>query len=99
MPSRAKRKVSVTLDEDLVAEIEADGEGLSARVNAALRAALVVRRRHRALGELLDRLDDERGPLNTPQDKAEIARLVRLLGGEPDADPLTSAQPAEHTAR
>ncbi len=91
MSAPAKRKVSLTLDEELVAEIEADGGGLSAGVNAALRSALVERRRQRALAGLIDRLDAERGPLDTPQDEAEIARLVRLLGGEPDADLLTEA--------
>ena len=80
MPT-AKRKVSITLDEDLVAEIEAEGDGLSNRVNEALRVDLTKRRRQRALGKLLDRLEAERGPLNTPEDEAEIQRFMELLGG------------------
>jgi antitoxin CcdA len=75
----------VTLDADLVAEVEADGgENLSARVNSALRADLERQRRRRALGQLLDALAEERGPLDTAEDAAEIARFMRLLGGSPD---------------
>ena len=35
----------------------------------------------RALTDLLDQLADERGGLDTPEDQAEIARYMRLLGG------------------
>lgn len=85
MTHEPKRKVSVTLDSDLVAEVEADGaENLSARVNAALRADLESRRRQRALGELLDKLAGERGQLDSAEDRAEIARYMRLLGGIPE---------------
>ncbi|HXP22235.1 MAG TPA: type II toxin-antitoxin system CcdA family antitoxin [Streptosporangiaceae bacterium] len=85
MTHEPKRKISVTLDSDLVAAVEADGaENLSARVNAALRADLDSRRRRRALGELLDKLAGERGPLDSAADEAEIARFMRLLGGLPD---------------
>ena len=88
MTTPPKRKVSITLDEDLVAELEAGDDGLSASVNAALRAHLEKRRRHQALGDMLRRLDAEFGPLDTAEDRAEIARFMRLLGGEPDADLL-----------
>jgi antitoxin CcdA len=82
MTSPAKRKVSVTLDADLVAAMEADSSTtLSAEVNSALRAEFTRRRRQRALTDLLDRLADERGRLDTPEDEAEIARYMRLLGG------------------
>lgn len=82
MTPSAKRKVSVTLDADLVAALEADsGTTLSAEVNSALRAEFTRRRRHQALGALLDHLADERGSLDTPEDEAEIARYMRLLGG------------------
>ena len=80
MALEPKRKISVTLDADLVAEVE-DGENLSARVSAALRADLESRHRQRALRELLDRLADERGPLDSTEDQAEIARFMCLLGG------------------
>jgi uncharacterized protein (DUF4415 family) len=85
MTPPVKRKVSVTLDADLVAAIEADDSTtLSAEVNAALRAAVDKRMRNRALGEFLDRLDAERGPLNTPEDEEEIRRYMIMLGGDPD---------------
>jgi hypothetical protein len=83
--SVSKRKVSVTLDADLVAAIEAEGsESLSAEVNSALRAEFARRRRQQALGQFLDHLAEERGPLDTPDDDAEIARFMRLLGGAAD---------------
>jgi antitoxin component of MazEF toxin-antitoxin module len=82
MTPTAKRKVSVTLDADLVAALEADSSTtLSAEVNSALRAELTRRRRQEALADLLDHLAAERGGLDTPEDDAEIARYMRLLGG------------------
>jgi antitoxin CcdA len=82
MTSSTKRKVSVTLDADLVAAVEADDSTtLSAEVNSALRAEFTKRKRQQALADLLDHLADERGQLDTPEDEAEIARYVRLLGG------------------
>jgi antitoxin component of MazEF toxin-antitoxin module len=82
MTQPVKRKVSVTLDADLVAALEAEGGStLSAEVNSALRAEFARRKRQQALAGLLDRLADERGRLDTPEDEAEIARYMRLLGG------------------
>jgi len=82
MTSPAKRKVSVTLDADLVEAMEADDSTtLSAEVNSVLRAEFTRRKRQQALADLLDRLADERGSLDTPEDEAEIARYMRLLGG------------------
>jgi antitoxin CcdA len=82
MTSSAKRKVSVTLDADLVAALEAEGATtLSAEVNSALRAEFARRKQQQALADLLDHLADERGKLDTPEDEAEIARYMRLLGG------------------
>jgi hypothetical protein len=82
MTTPAKRKVSVTLDADLVAAMEAvAGTTLSAEVNSALRAEFTRRQRQQALADLLDHLADERGGLDTPEDEAEIARYMRLLGG------------------
>jgi hypothetical protein len=82
MTSPAKRKVSITLDADLVEAMEADGgTTLSAEVNSALRAEFTRRKRQQALADLLDHLADERGRLDTPEDEAEIARYMRLLGG------------------
>jgi hypothetical protein len=85
MTNVAKRKVSITLDADLVEALETQGsESLSAEVNSALRAELARRRRQQALAQLLDHLAEERGSLDTPEDEAEIARYMRLLGGKPD---------------
>jgi Arc/MetJ family transcription regulator len=82
MPSRGKRKVSITLDADLVAALEADeATTLSSEVNSALRAEFTRRNRQHALAELLDHLAAERGRLDTPEDEAEIARYMSLLGG------------------
>jgi hypothetical protein len=82
MTSPAKRKVSITLDADLVAALEAvGGTTLSAEVNAALRAEFTRRKRQQALADLLDHLADERGGLDSPEDEEEIARYMRLLGG------------------
>jgi len=67
-----KRKVSVSLDASLVAELEDGDESLSAQVNAAVRAELQRRRRQRLLSELLDRLDAEQGPV--------AARPSRVVG-------------------
>jgi antitoxin CcdA len=85
MASVSKRKVSITLDADLVAAIEAEGgENLSAAVNSALRAEFTRRRRQQALGQFLDHLAEERGSLDTSEDEAEISRYMRLLGGVAD---------------
>lgn len=82
MTHPAKRKVSVTLDADLVGALEAEGGStLSAEVNSALRAEFARRKRQQALADLLDRLADERGRLDTADDEAAIARYMRLLGG------------------
>ncbi|HYI62106.1 MAG TPA: type II toxin-antitoxin system CcdA family antitoxin [Acidimicrobiales bacterium] len=59
----AKRKISVSLDADLVDEMELDDEPVSAQVNEAIKVELNRRRRQRLLGEWLDRLDEEHGPV------------------------------------
>jgi hypothetical protein len=71
----AQRKVSVSLDEDLVAAFEREEQGLSAEVNAAVRAEFDLRRRHRLLEEFLDRLDEEHGPV----DEVLVEKYVGLL--------------------
>ncbi len=70
-----KRKLSVSLDEDLVAELEAGGEALSSQVNDAVRLELTRRRRHRLLGEMLDRFDATSGPV----DEALVQKYIGLL--------------------
>ena len=70
-----KRKVSVSLDEDLVAELEAADEALSGQVNEAIRAEVERRRRNRLLTGMLDSLDAEHGPV----DEALVAKYTELL--------------------
>lgn len=63
--------------------MEADSSTtMSAVMNSALRAEFAARQRQQALADLLDRLADERGPLDTAEDEAEIARYMSLLGGQ-----------------
>jgi post-segregation antitoxin (ccd killing protein) len=71
----AKRKVSVSLDEDLVEELEREDQGLSTQVNQVLRAELERRRRNRLLLELLDELDAAHGPV----DESLVQKYVELL--------------------
>ena len=70
-----KRKVSVSLDEDLVEELEREEEGLSAQVNMAVRAELERRRRNRLLTELLAELDAKYGPV----DDSLVEKYIGLL--------------------
>jgi hypothetical protein len=56
-------------------------DGTSPALSPPLRAEFTRRRRQQALADLLDQLADERGGLDTPEDQAEIARYMRLLGG------------------
>jgi post-segregation antitoxin (ccd killing protein) len=58
-----KRKISVSLDEDLVKELEANGENVSNQVNEAIRVDLDQRRRNRLLRAWLKQMDDELGPV------------------------------------
>jgi hypothetical protein len=76
-----KRKVSLSLDEELIAELASDEEGLSSQVNDAVRAEVERRRQQRALAMLLAHLDESDGPLDGDADEAEIMRFMRLLGG------------------
>jgi hypothetical protein len=76
-----KRKLSLTLDEELLVFLERNSEALSFQVNEALRNEVGRQRGQEALGALLDRLSCDDGPLDTATDEAEIARYMRLLGG------------------
>jgi post-segregation antitoxin (ccd killing protein) len=71
----AKRKVSVSLDEDLVAELEAADDALSGQVNEAIRAEIERRRRNRLLAEMLDSLDAKYGPV----EETLVAKYTELL--------------------
>jgi metal-responsive CopG/Arc/MetJ family transcriptional regulator len=71
-----KRKISVSLDADLVDELEAADEALSSQVNEAVRDTLVRRRRQRLLMELADDLTTRHGKV--PEQVVE--RYMDLLG-------------------
>jgi antitoxin CcdA len=70
-----RRNVSISLDEDLVAELGAADEALSAQVNAAIRAEVERCRRSRLLISMLDSLDVEYGPV----EEALVAKYTELL--------------------
>ncbi len=70
-----KRKLSVTLDEDLVAELEVGGEAVSSQVNEAIRHELERRRRHRLLSEMLADLEATEGPV----DEQLVQKYLGLL--------------------
>ncbi|MEA2001317.1 MAG: type II toxin-antitoxin system CcdA family antitoxin [Actinomycetota bacterium] len=70
-----KRKISVTLDEELVAALEGGDETLSGQVNEAVRVEVARRARHRLLQDWLDQLDASDGPV----DEALVGRFEELL--------------------
>lgn len=73
-----KRKISVTLDGDLLAELERGEGSVSAQLNDALRRELERRRSQRGLQAFLDELDATEGPLDTPEDLAEMQRIEEI---------------------
>ena len=73
-----KRKVTVSIDEDLAAALERSG-GMSAKLNEAGWALVEREQQALRLTNLLDQLDEQYGPL--PDDPEEDARIDRLLGG------------------
>lgn len=70
-----REKVSVSLDADLVEELEADDEALSRQVNEAIRDTLERRRRQRLLEEFLQALEDQHGPVP----ESSVQRYLDLL--------------------
>lgn len=61
--SMPKRKISVSLDEDLIRGLEAVGQSISSQINRAVRAELERRQRRVSLQQLLNRFDAEDGPV------------------------------------
>jgi hypothetical protein len=59
-----KRKISVTLDEDLVSALEVEDETLSAQVNTAVRVEVERRVRQQLLQRWLDELEQADGPID-----------------------------------
>lgn len=70
-----KKKVSVTIDEDLIQHLEASDENLSSQVNEAIRKVIEAKRHNQVLGEWLDELDERHGPV----DEALIDHYTDLL--------------------
>ncbi len=76
MTTMKKRKVSVSLDDDLVTELEASDDPVSTQVNSAIRAELERRRRGRLLDEFLLEVEAAHGP----PDEAVVRKYMDLLG-------------------
>lgn len=75
----AKRKVTVTVDEDLVDQVQALGsESLSSVVNAALAAEVDRRARAAALDRMLAAWDAELGPVSPAAAAAAAAAFDDL---------------------
>lgn len=73
-----KRKITITIDDDLASELELAGN-VSAQLNDDGWRLIEHRQCAARLDALLDALDEQDGPL--PDDPEEDARLTRLLGG------------------
>lgn len=73
-----KRKITVTIDEDLARALDRAGN-VSAQLNRAGWDLIERHQRADRLDALLDALDEQDGPL--PEDPDEDARIDRLLGG------------------
>jgi hypothetical protein len=72
----SKRRITLSLDEDVVEALEAWGaRSLSAAANAALREAVAKEAHHRALLSWLDELDQRFGA-PTAEDRTEASQLL-----------------------
>jgi Post-segregation antitoxin CcdA len=78
----AKRKITVTVDEELIAYIHAAGDQVSSVVNAALINEIDRRARLDALGELLDHWDSIAGPVS-PEALAQAAAIFAAASASP----------------
>jgi antitoxin CcdA len=72
----AKRKISVSIDADLVDELERGDDGLSKQVNDAVRETLERRRRFVQLEKWLASLDSREGKVSARL----LAKYEELLG-------------------
>ena len=70
-----KRKISVTLDDELVSVLEGGDETLSSQVNEAIRIEVERRAREELLRTWLADLEASDGPV----DEAEVGRFEDLL--------------------
>lgn len=73
--TRSKVRKTLTLDPEVIDALGGDDVALSATVNEILREEVERRQRAAALAGLLERLEDERGPV----DPHEVAQFRRQL--------------------
>ncbi|MGQ0466501.1 MAG: type II toxin-antitoxin system CcdA family antitoxin [Sporichthyaceae bacterium] len=75
----AKQKITVTVDEDLVEAVRAEGHAtLSAVVNAALAREVDRRARHAALGRMLAEWEAAEGPVSAVDEAAAREAFAEL---------------------
>lgn len=89
----AKRKITVTVDEDLVADVQALGtESLSSVVNAALASEVERRARAAALGRMLAEWDAALGPIPDAAVAAAGAAFDDLDAIADSAEPVSQGR-------
>lgn len=94
----AKRKITVTVDEEIVDLIRSEGaENLSAVVNRALREYADRLDRRIGLRELLDEWDERLGPI--PEEHLAWARAAFDELDGPVVDEITYSQLLERAAK
>ncbi len=92
----AKRKITVTVDEELVETAHALGaESLSSVVNRALEREVDRRARHATLGRLLAEWDEAHGPVDEDTAAWASAQFDRVDGAADDPEPMVTAPPAQ----
>lgn len=95
----AKRKITVTVDEDLVADVQALGaESLSSVVNAALASEVERRARAAALGRMLAEWDAAFGPVPAAAVAAAGAAFDELDAIAANAEPVSQGRRRAATA-
>ena len=73
--AQPKRKISVTVDADLVEALDAGEENLSSQVNEAIRIVVAQRRRQADLRAWLDEMTERQGPI----DEERVQRFIDAL--------------------
>ncbi len=74
--TQGKVRKTLTLDPEIIDALGGDDVALSTTINEILRGEVERRQRAAALGDLLARLEEERGPVD-PDEVAEFRRLLR----------------------
>ena len=95
----AKRKITVTVDEELVETAHALGaDSLSSVVNRALEREVDRRARHAALGRLLAEWDVAHGPVDDDTLAWASAQFDRVDGVADDLEPAVTDPPVQSGA-